>query len=75
MKTPIKDSDNVYLASIGTDVDHDVWLVDLGASSHVTPHKESFREYEKYNGGDVFLRDVSTTKNMGRGRVKLLLKN
>jgi hypothetical protein len=38
------------------------------------PHKEWFWEYEKYNGGDVFLGDDMTTKIKGHGRVKLLLK-
>jgi hypothetical protein len=41
----------------------------------MTPHKEWFFEYEKYDGGDVFLGDDSTEKIMGRGRVKLLLKD
>jgi hypothetical protein len=40
----------------------------------MTPHREWFYEYEKYDGGDVFLGDESTTKIMGSGRVKLLLK-
>lgn len=41
----------------------------------MTPHREWFCEYEKYNGGDVFLRDDSTTKIIGHARVKLLLKD
>jgi hypothetical protein len=40
----------------------------------MTPHRECFSEYEKYDGGDVFLGDDSTTKILGHGRVKLLLK-
>ena len=40
----------------------------------MTPHREWFCEYEKYDGGDVFLGDDLTTKIMGCGRVKLLLK-
>ena len=40
----------------------------------MTPHREWFSEYEKYDSGDVFLGDESTKKIMGRGRVKLLLK-
>jgi hypothetical protein len=40
----------------------------------MTPHREWFSEYEKYDGGDVFLGDESTAKIMGRGRVNLLLK-
>ena len=41
----------------------------------MNPHKEWFSEYEKYNGGDVFLGDDSTTKILGHGRVKLLLNH
>jgi hypothetical protein len=41
----------------------------------MTPHREWFSEYEKYEGGDVFLGDDSTAKILGRGRVKLLLKD
>jgi hypothetical protein len=40
----------------------------------MTPHREWFFEYEKYDGGYVFLGDDSTTKILGCGRVKLLLK-
>ena len=38
----------------------------------MTPHREWFYEYEKYNG-NVFLGDDSPKKIMGCGRVKLLL--
>ena len=74
-KTSTKEGGDVYLASTSTHVDRDVWLIDSGASYHITPHREWFSEYEKYDGGDVFLGDNSTTKIMGRGRVKLLLKD
>jgi hypothetical protein len=45
------------------------------ASYHMTPHREWFFEYEKYDGGDVFLGDDSTTKILGHGRVKFLLND
>ena len=51
---------------------YDAWLIDSGASFHMTPHREWFPEYEKYNG-NIFLGDDSPKKIMGRGRVKLLL--
>ena len=38
----------------------------------MTPHREWFSEYEKYN---VFLGDDSPKKIMERGRVKLLLND
>jgi hypothetical protein len=41
----------------------------------MNPHRDSFIEYENYDGGDVFLGDESTTKIMGCGRVQLLLKD
>jgi hypothetical protein len=41
----------------------------------MTPHREWFYEYEKYDGGDVLLGDELTSKIMGGGRVKLLLKD
>jgi hypothetical protein len=55
----------MYLASSSTHVDHEAWLVDSGASFHMTPHREWFCEYERYDGGDVFLGDESTTKIIG----------
>jgi transposase InsO family protein len=59
------------LDSSRTHVDHEAWLVDSGASFHMTPHREWFYEYERYDGGDVFLGDDLTTRIIGRGKVKL----
>ena len=64
----------MYLASLGTHVENDSWLIDSSASLHMTPHGECFSEYEKYDGGDVFLGDNSVEKIIGRGKIKLLLK-
>jgi hypothetical protein len=41
----------------------------------MNPHRDWFIEYEKYDGGDVFLGDDSITKIMGCGRVKMSLKD
>jgi hypothetical protein len=49
VKTSTEEGGDVYLASTGTHVDRDVWLIDSGASYHMTPHKEWFFEYEKYD--------------------------
>jgi hypothetical protein len=75
VKISIEEGGDVYLESRSTHADHDVWLIDLGASYHMNPHKEWFYEYEKFDGDDVFLGDDSTAKILGRGRVKLLLKD
>jgi hypothetical protein len=65
----------VYLDSSSTHTDHDVWLIDLGACFHMTPHIECFFAYDKYNRGDVFLGDDLTAIITTRGKVKLLLKD
>jgi hypothetical protein len=64
----------VYLDSTCTQSKHDFWLIDSGASFHMTPHKEWFYEYEKYNG-NVFLGDDSPKKITEHGRVKFLLND
>jgi hypothetical protein len=63
----------VYLASSSTHVGHEACLVELGASFHMTPHREWFFEYERYDGGNVFLGDDSTTIIIGQGKFKLML--
>ena len=50
-------------------------MINSSASCHMTPHREWFCEYEKYNGGDVYLVDDATTSIIGRGRVKIKLKD
>jgi len=74
-KESTEEGGDVYLASSSTHAEHDSWLIDSGASYHMTPHREWFSEYEKYDGGDVFLGDNSVAKIIGRGKVKLLLKD
>jgi hypothetical protein len=63
----------VYVASSSTHADHEAWLVDSCASFHMTPHREWFCEYERYDGGIVFLGDESTARTIGRGKFKLRL--
>jgi hypothetical protein len=63
----------VYLASSSTHADHEAWLVDFGASFHTISHMEWFCEYERYDGGNVFLGNDPTTRIIGQGRFKLRL--
>jgi hypothetical protein len=71
--TSKEEGGDLYLASSSTHADHEAWLIESGASFHMNPHREWFYEYEKYDGGNVFLSNDSTTKIIGRGRVKLRL--
>jgi hypothetical protein len=59
------------MASSSTHAYHEPWLVEYGASFHMTPHREWFCEYERYDGGNVFLGNDLTTRVIGRVRVKL----
>jgi hypothetical protein len=71
--TSNEEGGDVYLASSGTHAYHEAWLVNSGATFHMTPHREWFCEYEMYDGGNVLLGDDSTTKIIGRGKFKLRL--
>jgi hypothetical protein len=71
--TSKEEGGDVYLASSSTHVDHEAWLVDSGASFHMTPHREWFYGYERYDGGNVLLGDDLTTRIIRRGKVKLRL--
>ena len=64
----------MYLAYSSTQVDHEAWLIDLGASFQFTPHREWFCEYDKYHGDDVFLGDDRKARIVGQGKVKLKLQ-
>jgi hypothetical protein len=55
----------VYLDFSSTHVDDEAWLVDSGGSFHMTPHREWFSEYERYDGAKFFLGDDSTTRIIG----------
>ena len=59
----------MYSESTSTHLNHDGWLIDLDAYFHMTPHKDWFCEYERFDGGDVFLGYESTNKIVKWGRV------
>jgi hypothetical protein len=60
-KTSKEEAGDVYLASSSTHADHEAWFVDSGASFHMTPHREWFNKYARYDGGNVFLGNDSKT--------------
>ena len=65
----------MYLDSTSAKSVNDCWLIDSGTYFHMFFNKEWFREYERYNGGDVLLGVDSPTKIIEGGKVKLLLKD
>eukprot|EP00253_Pinus_taeda_P026489 PITA_26489 len=74
VKTTSDEGGDVYLASSSTHVDQEAWLINSGASFDFTPHREYFCEYDKYDGGDVFLGDDKKARIVGSGKVKLKLQ-
>jgi hypothetical protein len=72
-KTSKEEGGDAYLDSSNTHEDHEAWLVESCASFHMTPHMEWFCEYERYDGGNVFLGDDSTTRIIGKGKFNLRL--
>eukprot|EP00253_Pinus_taeda_P035743 PITA_35743 len=73
-KTTSDEGGDVYLASSSTHVDHEAWLIDSGTSFHFTPHRELFYEYEKYDGGYVFLGYDRKARIIGHRKVNLKLQ-
>jgi len=65
----------VYLdSSSNTHIYHEALLIELGASFRFTPRKEWFDEYEKYDGGDVFLGDDRKDIIIRHRKVKMKLQ-
>ena len=56
---------DVYLASKSTQSERGSWVIEYGASFHMTPHRNWFCEYEKIEGDDVRRGDDSLTKIIG----------
>ena len=66
---------DVYLASTSTQMEQESWLIDSGASFHMTPHRHWFYEYEELKSGDVLLGDDSLKRIIGQGKVQLMLND
>jgi transposase InsO family protein len=47
------------------------WILDSGASFHMTPHREWFQTYRSCSGGVVYMGDSSRCKIVGIGDVKI----
>ncbi|RDX80297.1 hypothetical protein CR513_39162, partial [Mucuna pruriens] len=50
---------------------HDKWIVDSGATWHMTPHRDWFHTYEPISGGSVFMGNNHALEIAGVGTVKI----
>jgi transposase InsO family protein len=60
-------------ATISTDREEltEVWLMDSGATWHMTPNRDWFHTYEPISGGKVFMGDNHALEIAGIGTIKL----
>ncbi|WVY96494.1 hypothetical protein V8G54_028645 [Vigna mungo] len=75
----VSDDANVFLISevnyLNIAFDDCTWIVDTGASFHVTPHEGFFSSYQKGDFGTVKMGNHVTSKIVGIGEVTLTTEN
>ena len=68
------DGEGAFPASRSAEVPNDRWLVDSGASSHMTPKREYFSEYKVFSTPEkVALGDGRVVEAVGVGTVRLTM--
>nr|KYP31853.1 Retrovirus-related Pol polyprotein from transposon TNT 1-94 [Cajanus cajan] len=72
-------SDDVFLVGeenyLNIAFDECIWIIDSGASFHVTPHEEFFSSYQKGDFGMVKMGNHVTSKIVGIGEIALMTEN
>ena len=70
-------SDTHHMFKVGSDFDiRQCWLIDSGASRHMTYMKEALSEYQELDNEEpVTLGDGKMVSALGKGNIKLLLQN
>ncbi|WVZ13786.1 hypothetical protein V8G54_011352 [Vigna mungo] len=75
----VSDDANVFLTNevnyLNIAFDDCTWIVDTGASFHVTPHEGFFSSYQKGDFGTVKMGNHVTSKIVGIGEVTLTTEN
>jgi gag-polypeptide of LTR copia-type/GAG-pre-integrase domain len=72
-KTNVINCDDTYdtLCAVDSCVnDENSWIMDTGASQHMTPNRDWFESYELYNG-NVFMGNSNLCKVIGVGTIKI----
>jgi hypothetical protein len=69
-KSSQEDGGDAFVAVLETRASQSAWLINLGASFHMTSHRHWFSVYKKYDGGMVYLgNDSPLISIVGQGRV------
>jgi len=64
-----KEDGDVFIVALATHVGDNPWLIDSGASFHLTPNRNWFSKYEKVDSGKVYLGDNSVLDIVGHGSI------
>ena len=48
-----------------------LWLIDSGASYHMTPDRNSFSTYREIDGGEILMENDASCRMVGVGNVKI----
>ena len=60
---------------MATHVGENAWLIDSGASFHMTPNRNWLSKYENFDGGKVYLGDNSTLDIVAHGNTRVKFSN
>ena len=66
---------DAFIAALATHAGENAWLIDSGASFHMTPNRNWFSKYEIFNGGKVYLGDNSVLDIVGCGSIHMNFSN
>ena len=58
-------------SAFGTHACENAWLIDSGASFHMTPNRNQFSKYEIFDDGKVYLGHNSVLDIVGRGSIRV----
>jgi len=69
-RAAVSRSDSVFMAADGAPTTHiSKWIVDSGATQHMTPHRYAFDTYESISGRKVFMGDNGMVEAVGKGSI------
>ena len=65
----MREDGDVFIVALATHVGENAWLIDSGASFHMTPNRNWFSKHKFFDGGKVYLGDNLVLDIVGRGSI------
>ena len=63
--------DENVLTAVATGVSSNEWVIDSGASYHMTPYRDCFSSFEVKEGNEIAMGNGAICKSMGSGSVQI----